>query len=75
MNQKRVTELSPDIKERIEQIVLEIGKDCDGAKIDYEKEELVVYMEAGFAAAAIPLRLMKDIVSLIEFDGAEIMDK
>jgi hypothetical protein len=37
MNQKRVTDLSPDVKERIKQIVLEIGNDCDGAKMDYEK--------------------------------------
>lgn len=75
MNQKRVIDLSPDVKERIEEIVREIGRDCDGAKMDYQKEELVVYMEGGFAVAAIPLRLMKNIVALIEFDGASITDK
>jgi len=74
MNQKRITELSPSVKERIEQIVLEIGNNCDGAKMDYEREELIVYMEAGHAVVAIPLKLMRNIVSLIEFDGAEIME-
>jgi hypothetical protein len=68
----RPSKLPAEAKEKIEKLVSEIGAINDGAKIDYEKELLIVYNEGGYCRVDIPLHLIGKIISMVQYYGGSV---